>query len=325
MGKHSFASTFSGQVDRAAGIIRGVAVITAGPALGHGVEIDAITLAQVCKTAQEYSGGLKVVDRHTKSSDSVFSTTGMLRNFRVEDGKVKADLHLLDSETNREKLMEMAEKIPDTFGLSIAFSGPSEDRDGKSFARCTEIFNAALVDQPAANPSGLFSAIVDAPTDGNKSTMTPEDIMKQCEAKIASALVEFSARISSMETALAASKAAAELSAKNVTELSAKLEASTKELAAKIGDDKSRLELTAQTVAKEFSAHVGAGFKVPPQNAADGTNGGDAAPAIAFIELAKKKFGETNSKTKAMELAIGEDPKGYKAFRAANQDIKWTA
>jgi hypothetical protein len=328
--KRTFATQFTGSVDKVAGIIRGVAVITEGVAKGHGEHIDAITLSQVAACARSFAGGLKVVDRHTKSSDSIFSTTGTLRNFRVEDGKVRADLHILATEPNRDKLLEMAETMPDTFGLSIAFSGPTETRNGRNFARCTEIYNAALVDVPAANPTGLFSADgasegarkVDASGASNLSPMTPDEILKQCGALIASATTEMASRLAAVETKLAAMEGGMKSATEAVTECSAKIDATVKEFSAKLGDENKRIELTAQTVAKEFAKHVGTSSGVRTDGAG---NGQAVAPTAAddFEAAAKKHFAATKSPTKAFELAIGENPKGYAAFRAANRDIKF--
>lgn len=328
--QHAFATQFTGSVDKVAGIIRGVAVITEGVAKGHGEHIDAITLSQVAACARSFAGGLKVVDRHTKSSDSIFSTTGTLRNFRVEDGKVRADLHILATEPNRDKLLEMAEMMPDTFGLSIAFSGPTEVRDGRNFARCSEIYNAALVDVPAANPTGLFSAIVSVETEvevdaggaSNISPMTPDEILKQCAALIASATTEMTSRLAAAETKLAAMEGGVKSNSDGLMECSAKLDASVKEFAVKLGDENKRIELTAQTVAKEFAKHVGTSAGVR-------TDGGGApavsAPSAAdnFETVAKKHFASTKSQVKAFSLAMTEDPKGYAAFRAANRDLKF--
>lgn len=330
MSNRAYAVTLTpSSVDKAAGIIRGVAVITAGIAQGHNEEVDAITLAQVLACASQYAGGLKVVDRHTRSSDSIFATAGTLRNFRIDGGKVRADLHILATEPNKDKLLEMAETMPDTFGLSIAFSGPSESRDGKNFARCSEIYNAALVDVPAANPTGLFSAkfengtgvTVDASEEAN--AMTPEDILKQCSALIASATTELSARLKAAEDKLAGSMKECSAATTSITELTAKLDAATKELSEKIADDAKRMELTAQTVAKEFARHVGTGPGVAPSAGGAAAVNPDVAKADAFVATALKHFAATKSKTKALDSAIRDDADGYKAFRSQNRDIKW--
>lgn len=336
MANRAFALKFSGKVDKAAGIIHGVSVITEGIAAGWEEHVDALTLSQVMACAREYAGGLKVVDRHTRGTDSIFSTAGALKNFTLDGKQLRADLHILATEPNREKLLEMAETMPDTFGISIAFSGPSEERDGKKFARCTEIYNAALVDVPAANPTGLFSARfedgtgakVDAPQKCNSATMTPDEIKTQVTAAIATATTELSARLKTAEDKIATLTTELAASGKTVTELSAKLETSTKELSAKIVSDEKRLELTAQTVAKEFAKHTGQGAGVRTDGAGTGAGDGksDTVKAgEAFIATAVKHYATTKSKAKALELAIAEDAKGYSAYRAANLDIKWAA
>jgi hypothetical protein len=100
----------------------------------------------------------------------------------IDGIQLRADLHLLKSHEDFEKILEMAENMPGSFGLSISFSGecddvevPSDDSEEVEpnsgelptgpveivrAARCMEIYSADLVDQPAANPTGLFQAIM---------------------------------------------------------------------------------------------------------------------------------------------------------------------
>jgi hypothetical protein len=55
--------------------------------------------------------------------------------------------------------MDLAKSIPESFGISISFSGESEKNlDGLDLARCSELYSADLVQNPASNPTGLFSA-----------------------------------------------------------------------------------------------------------------------------------------------------------------------
>lgn len=55
--------------------------------------------------------------------------------------------------------MDLAKEIPESFGISISFSGESDkNQDGTDLARCTELYSADLVQHPASNPTGLFSA-----------------------------------------------------------------------------------------------------------------------------------------------------------------------
>jgi hypothetical protein len=108
-----------------------------------------------------------------------------------------------------------------------------------------------------------------------------------------------------------------------VTECSAKIDASVKEFSAKLGDENKRIELTAQTVAKEFAKHVGTSAGVRTDGAANGNNAPAPSPADNFETVAKKHFAATKSQVKAFELAIAEDAAGYVAFRAANRNIKF--
>jgi hypothetical protein len=87
--------------------------------------------------------------------------------------------------------------MPDTFGLSISFTGEHEESDNDIvFARCTEIYSADLVDAPAANPTGLFSAKVDSA----KKDMDE----KQIADAIAAALAPVIEDMAAMQAKLAA-------------------------------------------------------------------------------------------------------------------------
>jgi hypothetical protein len=76
---------------------------------------------------------------------------------------------LLKSHEEFDALMERATRMPDCFGLSAAFSGPPKGekrKDGKQAARCEELLAVDCVAMPAANPAGLFEAVVDTATNG---------------------------------------------------------------------------------------------------------------------------------------------------------------
>lgn len=154
--KLSYFSTATGSaVDRDAGMLRGVSVITEGEAKGHALQIDAKTLEQVKACAETYADGLRVKMDHFTGIDAM---VGVLKNFSIDGAQLRADMHLLKSHADFQKIMEMAETMPGAFGLSIAFSGAPEGTDDTTrFARCTEIYSCDIVDIPAANPTGLFS------------------------------------------------------------------------------------------------------------------------------------------------------------------------
>jgi type III secretion system FlhB-like substrate exporter len=149
------------KIDKDAGVIFGVSVITEGPAATHDLTIDSTMLAQVRELGSQFPDGLKVRMNHPqKGSDiPIQSIVGALKNFRIEGQQTRADLHLLKTDENFSKLVEMAEKMPENFGLSVVYSGVSEEKEGKKLARCTEIYATDLVDAPAANPTGLFSKV----------------------------------------------------------------------------------------------------------------------------------------------------------------------
>lgn len=188
MTKTDFA-LLDGTIDAQAATITGVSVITVGEAKGHGMLIDAQTLLQVKEAAETYSGGLKVKTDHYTGFNEI---VGTLKNFVIDGDQLRADLYLLKNHDATPRILEMAELMPDTFGLSISFSGEHEEQEsGVVFARCSEIYSADLVDAPAANPTGLFSAKVDS----GKKVMDE----KQFAEALAAALAPINDKLSAFE------------------------------------------------------------------------------------------------------------------------------
>lgn len=203
-------SASAGAIDAEAGVIRGVSLITKGPALGHGVMIDEVTLAQVKTAAERYEGGLKVKLDHSGGAGDI---VGYIDALRIDGEKLLGDLHLLQSSPHRGYILEIAERIPDTFGLSIAFSGPSEkSADGlKTLQRCSEIYSVDLVSEPAANPSGFFArklkqlqqGEVEQPEAKIEIKLPMNDEMKKAiEGMIQSAMMGMGDRLAKLESAL---------------------------------------------------------------------------------------------------------------------------
>ena len=157
-----FQSLAESKVDREAGIIAGVSVISVGEAKGHGMFVDGTTLEQVKLSAEQHEDGVKVKTDHWSGFNGI---VGVIKNFSIDGDKLRGDLHLLENHEAREKVLEMAEKMPSQFGISISFSGQAEtkpvENDGITsevkFARCESLEACDLVDSPAANASGLFS------------------------------------------------------------------------------------------------------------------------------------------------------------------------
>lgn len=156
-----FQSLAESKVDRETGVISGVSVISVGEAKGHGMFVDATTLEQVKLSAEQHEDGVKVKTDHWSGFNGI---VGVIKNFSIDGDKLRGDLHLLENHEAREKVLEMAEKMPSQFGISISFSGQAEtkpiEKDGITsevkFARCESLEACDLVDSPAANASGLF-------------------------------------------------------------------------------------------------------------------------------------------------------------------------
>jgi septal ring factor EnvC (AmiA/AmiB activator) len=110
--------------------------------------------------------------------------------------------------------------------LSIAFAGISEAIDNIEYARCTELYSVDLVDQPAANPDGLFSKTVDSKRKTVMSEITKwfSELIGKAEAK---ELQEAGERITTLETTLADKDKQLESISEKLTTLEAELEAKT--------------------------------------------------------------------------------------------------
>jgi hypothetical protein len=119
----------------------------------------------------------------------LLDTVGLLKNWRIDGETLRADLHLLQSDhAARQKILEMAASMPDTFGLSIEFEFELEEIGERMHARCKRLLNVALVEEPAANPA-LFSAM---------EPVTKEEVA----AIVAEALKPIAERIAAVEATL---------------------------------------------------------------------------------------------------------------------------
>lgn len=140
-------------------LFRKVSVITAGPALGHGMVVDADTLDQVVQ-AGNAAGQVKVLSDH---SSSISNIIGYLEGFALDGGRVRADLILFESHDGFQYFSEIISTLPTQIGFSISFAGiPREAQDGTVLANVTNLYSVDLVLNPAANPTGVFRAQVDS-------------------------------------------------------------------------------------------------------------------------------------------------------------------
>jgi hypothetical protein len=132
----------------------GISVATVGPALGHSMMVDDVTLLQA-EEAGKAGSPVKVFVDHDESIDSLI---GFLSKFRIVEDQLRADLDLLGSHPQASFYSEILNKAPNRVGFSMTFSGQPDEQDGKRFARVSELVSVDLVSRPAANPDGVFRA-----------------------------------------------------------------------------------------------------------------------------------------------------------------------
>lgn len=284
-------SASAGAIDAEAGVIRGVSLITKGPALGHGVMIDEKTLEQVKKAAEQYAGGLKVKLDHSGGAGDI---VGYIDALRIDGDKLLGDLHLLQSSPHRSYILEIAQRIPDTFGLSIAFSGPSEkSADGlKTLQRCSEIYSVDLVSEPAANPSGFFARKLKELQEGEvgqdeaKIKMEypmNDEMKKEIEGMIQSAMMAMGDRVAKLESAIPSEKEEDKPAAMSAQNEAVQLAANAAALAAIKEFSKSFGAPSAPVASAEVSAPAVAAQKFEDVVAAKSVElKGDKSAAIAF-------------------------------------------
>jgi hypothetical protein len=298
--------------------LKGVSVLTTGMAKGHQLEIDGTTLEQVKNCAEQFKGGVKVNENH---GAGIADIIGKLTNFRIDESgsKLLADLTFLKSRQDRAKYyMDLASEIPDAFGISISFSGESE-LNGSNFdlARCSELYSADLVQHPASNPTGLFSAdsgriVVDkvnlsnmeTTTDTTEKKVTPsynmEDFGKYME--------DFASRLSALE---------AKMNPAPTEEPKAEMEATSPVVEEKI-DKKEKAEMSAVEAGKvelsgvlnEIRTELSKMVSAPISHSAPAVN--EKKPET-FSELVNFEMKANNiSKGEALRLCVGKYTEQYR-------------
>jgi hypothetical protein len=281
-------------------IIEGVSVISVGEAKGHGLFVDRTTLQEVKSCAESYAGGVKVNLDH---GAGIRDIVGFCDNFRIIGDKLVADLNLLQNAERRDYVLEIAEKLPDTFGISIAFSGPVREIDGKRFASCAELYSADLVQTPAANPTGLFSFEarsvdkISQPMETESTNTALEDGEKEDPMK------EVMSRLSALESFVADYNKSKEEMAEEKEE--EKMEDKEDE-----ESEMSKLSAKLDTIISNFGAAPMKGSATVEEKPEQKLN------LKALIEA---KTSELGSKTAAIKFAMTAHPAEYIALRDSNQ------
>ena len=192
--------------DQGAGIIHGFALCTVGEALGHGHWCDAVMLQQIVDLGNAKTNGIKARFTHPGlSSDGLGSFLGRAKNLTLQGEVVRGDLHF-DKTAHvtpdgdlAAYAMGLAESDPEAFGSSIVFmhdraseeqfqldnGGEWNSYDGYRVivnfespdprntnhyphCRIAELRAVDVVDEPAANPDGLFHIPSDTLAEANE-------------------------------------------------------------------------------------------------------------------------------------------------------------
>lgn len=164
------------------GLFRNVSIITRGPAIGHGFDIDDVTLQQVVDAINGHDNGVKSHATHPNSGGFFTAPTdglmclvgrcgGSGTDVRVEDGRVRGDIQLggYAHDTPHGDMWKFLTGIggedPQAIGLSISFI-PLEfeerkDENDQSLppaARVKDVRAVDFVGDPGANPDGLLAS-----------------------------------------------------------------------------------------------------------------------------------------------------------------------
>lgn len=122
-------------VDRDKRVIRGIVVAERGVFKDKRGEFDDKSLAMIVEMGNAAPKGLKSRLSHpTLSDDGLAKYLGRKRDFFLDGGKVRADLHLADSAFNTPGgdlgtyAMDRAEEDPDSFGSSLVLQKKEEQK-----------------------------------------------------------------------------------------------------------------------------------------------------------------------------------------------------
>ncbi len=154
------------RVDRAAGVIYGVKVVGAESGNTHGMA-GATKGTRYTPEALQRAIGLyenaHVYANHPPRSQplaerKIGEKMGWLKNVRIKEGELYADLHVLLSHEDAPAVLEAAERNPELFGMSHNANGRGEVKDGWFVIHeIPEVKSVDVVSDPATN-SSLFES-----------------------------------------------------------------------------------------------------------------------------------------------------------------------
>jgi hypothetical protein len=176
------------RVDREAGMIYGIPVITGGMvAVGHGCPaftVDSVLVKQVMETINAKPNGVKSRFTHPEikkdnALDSLEVLMGKVVNARVENNRAIVDFKMgsYADPVQANKIYGLAEDAPEDAGLSIMPDESFFEQVGdESRLRVTSMSSVDWVGTPAANPQGMLSKSNPSLASRDMAMPTPEQI-----------------------------------------------------------------------------------------------------------------------------------------------------
>jgi hypothetical protein len=317
-----FTTLAAPRIDRENGIIRSASLMEIGDAKGHfdkkgrQVIIDDVTLEQLFGECKKL-GKIKLKANH---GSGVFEVIGWADNFALRANKVTADLHIYESETNRGRILEIAEQNPNHMGISMEFTGEDKARGEVCMSRCDGVLAAALVDDPAAN-SSLFSvpaAEAEQEPETNTNNMENEEQTEPTLTDLMAKFEEISTRLTALETPSVEKEPEADDESKKELES----DEPEKELSddSDADDLDKKIELAAKRGAeaaiKAFSARLGVTNLGKPGAVTQPAKEKHFEEHVA--DLATKEFSGDQSKARVAILTNkGNYPEAWKAYEAS--------
>ncbi len=329
--KNSMSKTFAfgvdaiseTQVNKEDGTMSSVALISVGPALGHGLFVDSKSLETIEDKLEDTKLPAYITHKGALFEDRLTREIGMFNNFRIEGERIIGDFQAFESFKDDDyrqynRLFEMAEKMPERFGLSIVFSANSvwatpegdvpmgvslEDERNSYYdennppedalfeypsIRVEQVSSADFVDSPAANERGLFSQI------DNKTNrkMTKAELIELNES-----LEEEKITLQEQTKQASVDKIDAEAKLEEVEgqneEKDGELEALKEELAAKL-EEVEKLKKSLEEKEEELAA----------QEASLKDNEEKMSKSLEDAEEVKEKASELSSKVETLEKLI---------------------
>lgn len=284
------ASNIAGKLNKEKGTIEGVSLITVGEAKGHGMAVDLKTLSSIFELTKGKVVKAFWTHGQAYSGDRLGEEVGLFSGFHIVGTQLKARFTVLESFKKNfaerfDYLFEMAEKAPDSWGVSLSFEGfavwvldtgeevPADgDRPGNAvgefpFVRITRILSADFVGDPAANASlfsqGKLTALLDERQKVNANVEKLSAILAEKETALTAAAEQAAAlklSVDSITSELSTERAAFGVKETEFAAVKTNLEAKISELSAALDSIKTDLAAAKDandTAAAEYAAQLG--------------------------------------------------------------------